>query len=89
MLLIMCHILSNVQGEKYVSRQNLHYDGGSKAEVTYSYATKLLLWKFSNYSQKNFYKAERVKVKLRKNPYEINDQNTLIMMRCLVLCVIG
>lgn len=50
---------------------------------------KLLLWKFSNYSQKNFYKAERVKVKLRKNPYEINDQNTLIMMRCLVLCVIG
>lgn len=50
---------------------------------------KLLLWKFSNYSQKNFCKAERVKVKLRKNPYEINDQNTLIMMRCLVLCVIG
>lgn len=41
MLLIMCHILSNVQGEKYVSRQNLHYDGGSKAEVTYSYATQI------------------------------------------------
>lgn len=41
MLLIMCHILSNVKGKKYVSRQNLHYDGGSKAEVTYSHATQI------------------------------------------------
>lgn len=41
MLLIMCHILNNVKGKKYISRQNLHYDGGSKAEFTCSYTTQI------------------------------------------------
>lgn len=41
MLLIMCRILSNVKGKKYVCRQNLPYDGGSKAEVTCSIATQI------------------------------------------------
>lgn len=40
-LLIMCHISNNAQGKKYVSRQYLHYDGGSKAEVTSSYAIQI------------------------------------------------
>lgn len=34
----MCHISNNAKGKMYVSRQNLRYDGGSKAEVTCSYA---------------------------------------------------
>lgn len=29
------------RGKKYVSRQNLHYDGGSKIEVTRSYAIQI------------------------------------------------
>lgn len=29
------------RGKKYVSRQNLHYDGGSKIEVTHSYAIQI------------------------------------------------
>lgn len=37
----MCHILNNVKVEKYLSRQNLHYDGGSEAEVTCPYATQI------------------------------------------------
>lgn len=39
--LIMCHILNNAKRKKYVSRQNLHYDGESKAEVTCSYAIQI------------------------------------------------
>lgn len=41
MLLIMCHILNNVKEKKYISRQNLHYDEESKAEVTCSCATQI------------------------------------------------
>lgn len=66
MLLIMCHILNNVKGKSMFLGKIFVTMERARPRLHALMLFTLLLWKFSNYSQEDYHKAKRVRVKLRK-----------------------